>query len=331
MAISGYNEENFKKFDKFFKEKGLNEYARAGLAGNLYVESKFNFNILQNKGRNELHWTSEQYTANVDNGSYGNFENDRYGYGLCQWTSAGRKSGYLNLAKSKNLSIGSSEVGLEWLWTELSTAYKKSVLIPLQNGKSVDECSRIVMCKFERPADQSEENQRKRSSISIEFYNKYYNKKDPSDPIQGFDKYVFQKDDTIYSLAKKYNTTVDYMMDINRGIISDARFIKEGTKINVPKTKTSNTSEIKIDNTIIESAKFKDEKIAGTYTCINPVNLRKAANTNDPAIIVIPKNSIIKCYGYFNKTAMKKWYKVQVTIGNVKYTGYVDSSNINKI
>ena len=33
----------------------------------------------------------EQYTQAVDSGSYNRFTTDRAGYGIAQWTSAGRK------------------------------------------------------------------------------------------------------------------------------------------------------------------------------------------------------------------------------------------------
>ena len=51
--------------------------------------------------------TDEQYTAAVDNGTYTNFVNDKYGYGIFQWTYWSRKQNLLNYAKSKGLILKS--------------------------------------------------------------------------------------------------------------------------------------------------------------------------------------------------------------------------------
>ena len=63
-----------------------NPYGVAGLLGNLQAESGLEPDCLEITGRKALGMTSHEYTVAVDNGSYKNFVNDGYGYGLAQWT-----------------------------------------------------------------------------------------------------------------------------------------------------------------------------------------------------------------------------------------------------
>lgn len=70
----------------FLKQKGLNDYAVAGLMGNLYSESALRPNNLQNSYEKKLGMTDKGYTMAVNNGSYKNFIHDKAGYGLAQWT-----------------------------------------------------------------------------------------------------------------------------------------------------------------------------------------------------------------------------------------------------
>lgn len=154
----------------YLMSKINNSYGVAGLMGNLQAESGLNPRNLQNSCEKKSGYTDQTYTLNVDNDTYTNFVNDKYGYGIAQWTSAGRKQGLLN--SRKNRSIGDLSVQLEWLYTELSTSYK-NVLNGLKNAKSVREASDIVLTKFERPKDQSEAVKIKRASYGQYFYDKY--------------------------------------------------------------------------------------------------------------------------------------------------------------
>ena len=96
---------NEKTIWNFLTGKGLNAYAVAGIMGNLYAESGLMPNNLQNTYNNKLGKTDAEYTAAVDNGSYGNFVKDSAGYGLAQWTYWSRKQALLNHAKQAGVSI----------------------------------------------------------------------------------------------------------------------------------------------------------------------------------------------------------------------------------
>lgn len=152
-----------------------NPYGAAGAMGNIEAESGLRANNLQNSMEKRLGMTDEEYTAAVDNGSYKNFCTDRGGYGLCQWTSAGRKTGLLNFARSRGVSIGNEDMQIEWLLHELRTSYK-GVLSTLKTAKSVKEASDAFMCKFERPANQSDANKAARAARGMKYYEMYARK-----------------------------------------------------------------------------------------------------------------------------------------------------------
>lgn len=170
--ISNYRESDVIAIREYLLGKGLNEYAVAGVLANMYVESKLRSDNLQNSYETRLGLSDAEYVKSVNNGSYLNFASDRAGFGLCQWTSSGRKAGLYSYVTARNKSIDDLHTQLEYFWYELSTAYK-NVLNVLQNAKSVDEATRVVMLKYERPKNQSEENQLARVGYGLEFYKKY--------------------------------------------------------------------------------------------------------------------------------------------------------------
>lgn len=147
-----------------------NPYAVAGFMGNMKAESNLNPKNLQNSFEKRHGFTDDSYTTAVDNGAYKNFSTDLAGYGLCQWTSSGRKSALLNF--KGNHSIGNIEMQLDFLWLELTTSYK-SVLNAIRNAKSTKEASDIVLTKFERPKDQSDAMKDYRAKLGIEIYHKF--------------------------------------------------------------------------------------------------------------------------------------------------------------
>ena len=92
------------------KSRGLNDYAVAGIIGNLFAESGLRADNLQNTYEKKLGMSDAEYTAAVDNGSYTNFVIDSAGYGLAQWTYWSRKQALLNYCKAYGGSIGNLEM-----------------------------------------------------------------------------------------------------------------------------------------------------------------------------------------------------------------------------
>lgn len=162
------------------KGKGLNDFAIAGVMGNLFAESALNPKNLQNVYEKSLGYTDESYTAAVDNGTYTNFVKDSAGYGLAQWTYWSRKQNLLDYAKRVGKSIGDLHMQIEFLWTELQNY--KSVMNVLKSAKSIKEASDIVLTEFERPANMGDSVKEQRASFGKKYYDKYANRIAPSNP-----------------------------------------------------------------------------------------------------------------------------------------------------
>ncbi|GHU95026.1 hypothetical protein FACS1894208_07120 [Clostridia bacterium] len=158
----------------YLKGKGLNDYAIAGVMGNLYAESGLNPKNLQNTYEKSLGLTDDAYTAAIDSGKYTNFVKDSAGYGLAQWTYYTRKQALLDFAKAAKASIGDLTMQLNFLWKELR-GYA-AVINTLKTAKTVLEASNVVLLQFERPADQSATVQTKRAGYGQAYYDKYASK-----------------------------------------------------------------------------------------------------------------------------------------------------------
>ena len=164
---------------------GMTPAGAAGMMGNMFAESGLLSNrveilCLKRLKENGKIYTDATYTAFVDDGtiSRSSFLNPlpgkQYGYGLCQWTSPGRKAGLYDLCKSKKVSIADLETQLEWLFTELKNSYQ-SVWKVLTSTSSVAEAADIVLRKFEMPANPGSL-VATRTKYSQGYYDKYASK-----------------------------------------------------------------------------------------------------------------------------------------------------------
>ena len=156
---------------QFLKSKGLNDYAAAGVMGNLYAESGLRPDNLQNSNEKKLGLSDAQYTAAVDSGSYTNFVHDSAGYGLAQWTYYSRKENLLNRAKAAGKSIADLTVQLNYLWEEITE--NATITKELKAADSVRAASNTILLKYERPADQSEAVRARRTGYGQVYYDKY--------------------------------------------------------------------------------------------------------------------------------------------------------------
>ena len=155
----------------YLKGRGLNDFAAAGVMGNLYAESGLSPTNLENYYESSLGMNDKEYTAAVDDGSYDNFVHDSAGYGLAQWTYWSRKQALLEHIKGKGVSIGDLSAQLEYLWHEMQLY--PAMMKHLHNADSVEKATSVFMLEFERPADQSEAAQWSRANFSHDFYRKY--------------------------------------------------------------------------------------------------------------------------------------------------------------
>lgn len=177
--IDNYNEALIDPFTDYFRAKGVNDNGVTSMLANMYSESKLYANRLQNNGKRELGMTDEEYTLAVDEGLYTSFDSDRYGYGLCQWTSPGRKTGLKQLADQQQTSIGYARMQFDWLYTELTTKYKAVWDELINPNNTIESCTEIFLCKFEIPKSVLDPDTRqatidKRVGFAHEFYDKYF-------------------------------------------------------------------------------------------------------------------------------------------------------------
>lgn len=166
--------DNEKAIWDFLKGKGLNDFAVAGIMGNLYAESGLRSNNLQNTYEKKLGMTDDQYTAAVDKGTYNNFVKDSAGYGLAQWTYWSRKQALLEFAKAAGKSIGDLAMQLDFLWKELQT-YTGTMKV-LKAAESVKAASNAILTGYEKPADQGTAVQNRRAGYGVTYYDKYAGK-----------------------------------------------------------------------------------------------------------------------------------------------------------
>ncbi len=112
---------------------GLNRAAACGVMVNIYAESGMKSNNLENTYNRSYKMTDREYTDAVDKGKgrywnpgkkkWRNFKDDYCGYGLCQWTSSGRRAKLLNKALEKGVSISDVDMQLEFMIEELQKSY----------------------------------------------------------------------------------------------------------------------------------------------------------------------------------------------------------------
>lgn len=120
-------EGNYRVIFDYLTGKGLNAAATCGILANIRGESN---------GNPSLVGTADAYGS----------------IGICQWTF-GRKTALLNFLNGNWRNNLSGQ--LDFLWHELNTSYKNSVLIPLQNEPNTEAGARdaalIFVSKFEIP------------------------------------------------------------------------------------------------------------------------------------------------------------------------------------
>jgi len=127
---------------------GMTPAGAAGCTASILAESAGRSNNVEDRsGIND-----DVYTAGVDNGTYSNFTNDRYGYGYCQWTLPSRKKALYDYLKGYGKSIADSDGQFQFMAREMRSGYSY-VWSTLTHTADPYEAG-YVMCKFyEIPAD----------------------------------------------------------------------------------------------------------------------------------------------------------------------------------
>jgi len=79
------------------------------------------------------------------------------------------------------------------------------------------------------------------------------------------------------------------------------------------------------------SAKSYEPYLAGTYeVTASGLHVREGAGTNHASMVVIPKGTKVKCYGYYTQVNGTKWLYVQFTFKGVQYTGFASSKYLKE-
>lgn len=170
-------ESNAKVIFDYLMRAYNNPYGVCALMGNLKAESGLNPKNLQNNYEVTLGFTDESYTRAVDSQTYAHFVRDCAGYGLAQWTYHTRKQALLEYTRAQNKSIGDLDAQLGFLVKEIS-GYP-NVKNAIINAKTIKEASDVILCQYERPADQGAKAKEKRASFGQEYYNEFVTNKEP--------------------------------------------------------------------------------------------------------------------------------------------------------
>lgn len=79
-----------------------------------------------------------------------------------------------------------------------------------------------------------------------------------------------------------------------------------------------------------ESAKSFLTSLAGTYKSTANLNVRYGAGTSKGKMVVIPKGTQVKCYGYYTMVSKTNWYYIQFTLNGVTYTGFASGKYLKR-
>lgn len=77
-------------------------------------------------------------------------------------------------------------------------------------------------------------------------------------------------------------------------------------------------------------AKSKDTSLAGTWKTTANLYLRNDAGTNKKALVLIPKGTSVRNYGYYSTANGAKWLLIEVIVDGVKYTGFSHSGYLTR-
>ena len=184
-----------KKIYNYLTEKmDLNMAAACAVMTNLYAESGMQPNNLENTYNTRFGLSDSEYTHRVNKGKkhngryttgYGStryFTKDYCGYGICQWTSLGRRKNLLKKAVKKDVSIGNLKMQLQFLKEELQNSYPQ-VWATLQgvpnNATGVYLAATHFCVAFEIPAN-TNATAASRAKTALSTYWKIYSGKSAS-------------------------------------------------------------------------------------------------------------------------------------------------------
>lgn len=102
-----------------------------------------------------------------------------------------------------------------------------------------------------------------------------------------------------------------------------------------PETSKNTSTQTSTATKSVKATDYAQKKLAslaGTYkVTASALNVRHGAGTSKKIMVAIPKNTQVKCYGYYTTVSGTKWLYVQFTYKGVKYTGFCSSKYLSKV
>ena len=92
------------------------------------------------------------------------------------------------------------------------------------------------------------------------------------------------------------------------------------------KATTTTTKKV----TATGTADYFNKALSGTYTTTANLHMRDDAGVTKKSLVVIPKGTKVKNYGYYSTSTGVKWMYVQVTLGGIQYTGFCSAGYLKK-
>lgn len=150
--------------------------------------------------------------------------------------------------------------------------------------------------------------------------------------IYGGDGYVYEAKAHAYGVVKtafaasdwNYWAQCPYCEDD-----SEDTTVSSATAAETASTAAVSSSTVK-EKKATDAAKSSSAALAGSYVATSNINMRNGAGTQKSLMVVLPKGTTVRNYGYYTIVGGVKWLYVQVTYNNIKYTGFCCGTYLTK-
>lgn len=145
---------------------GMTPAGAAGCTASILAESAGRPNNVEDRSG----ISDSYYTERVDAGVYQEFSTDRNGYGLCQWTSPGRKQALLDYARVHGVSIADAGMQFQFMAREMRQTYTYVWTILTSTADPYE--AGYVMCKFYEIPANTEQSSQRRGTVAREIFSR---------------------------------------------------------------------------------------------------------------------------------------------------------------
>lgn len=115
-------------------------------------------------------------------------------------------------------------------------------------------------------------------------------------------------------------------------VLSDGANAVVNSSVSTSTNTSANVSATINTKKATDAAKSFDKSMAGTYkVTASALNVRSGAGVTKKVMVAIPKETSVKCYGYYTTVLGTKWLYIQFTYKNTTYTGFASSKYLKKV